>query len=118
MAKAYARKFTADQLGELNGFFATPTGQAYASEWMAAQADPEVMLAVAKAVPPMVLDFIDRAPKVAEKFDDLPKDRSLTDLSDAELKRSEEHTSELQSLMRISYAVFCLKNKKQKHLNT
>src|SRR3546814_3395355 len=28
--------------------------------------------------------------------------------------RSEEHTSELQSLMRNSYAVFCLKNKKQK----
>src|SRR3546814_8124721 len=28
--------------------------------------------------------------------------------------RSEEHTSELQSLMRISYAVFCLKKKKQK----
>src|SRR3546814_9585694 len=28
------------------------------------------------------------------------------------LRRSEEHTSELQSLMRISYAVFCLKNKK------
>src|SRR3546814_5384221 len=30
------------------------------------------------------------------------------------LLRSEEHTSELQSLMRISYAVFCLKKKKQK----
>src|SRR3546814_6010005 len=30
-------------------------------------------------------------------------------------KRSEEHTSELQSLMRISYAVFCLKKKKKKH---
>src|SRR3546814_1273709 len=29
-------------------------------------------------------------------------------------RRSEEHTSELQSLMRISYAVFCLKTKKQK----
>src|SRR3546814_10495734 len=29
-----------------------------------------------------------------------------------QIKRSEEHTSELQSLMRISYAVFCLKNKK------
>src|SRR3546814_5433833 len=29
--------------------------------------------------------------------------------------RSEEHTSELQSLMRISYAVFCLKKKKRKH---
>src|SRR3546814_3590955 len=33
--------------------------------------------------------------------------------------RSEEHTSELQSLMRISYAVFCLKKKKQskKHMS-
>src|SRR3546814_3817959 len=30
--------------------------------------------------------------------------------------RSEEHTSELQSLMRISYAVFCLKNKNITHL--
>src|SRR3546814_7469010 len=30
------------------------------------------------------------------------------------LARSEEHTSELQSLMRISYAVFCLKKKKSK----
>src|SRR3546814_1401617 len=32
--------------------------------------------------------------------------------------RSEEHTSELQSLMRISYAVFCLKKKKIKQDNT
>src|SRR3546814_3826850 len=32
----------------------------------------------------------------------------------AEGSRSEEHTSELQSLMRISYAVFCLKKKKTK----
>src|SRR3546814_5709745 len=32
-------------------------------------------------------------------------------------QRSEEHTSELQSLMRISYAVFCLKKKKQ-HITT
>src|SRR3546814_10106678 len=32
---------------------------------------------------------------------------------DQPLDRSEEHTSELQSLMRISYAVFCLKKKKQ-----
>src|SRR3546814_6905956 len=30
-------------------------------------------------------------------------------------RRSEEHTSELQSLMRISYAVFCLKTKKQQY---
>src|SRR3546814_5592437 len=34
------------------------------------------------------------------------------------LVRSEEHTSELQSLMRISYAVFCLKKKKQQSCRT
>src|SRR3546814_3721381 len=33
------------------------------------------------------------------------------------MDRSEEHTSELQSLMRISYAVFCLKKKKKKNNN-
>src|SRR3546814_10482520 len=33
--------------------------------------------------------------------------------ADPALLRSEEHTSELQSLMRISYAVFCLKKKKE-----
>src|SRR3546814_1923202 len=33
--------------------------------------------------------------------------------ADARILRSEEHTSELQSLMRISYAVFCLKKKKK-----
>src|SRR3546814_8359497 len=33
-------------------------------------------------------------------------------------RRSEEHTSELQSLMRISYAVFCLKKKKHRHERT
>src|SRR3546814_4963838 len=32
-------------------------------------------------------------------------------------RRSEEHTSELQSLMRISYAVFCLKKKKEQDAN-
>src|SRR3546814_3857837 len=35
-----------------------------------------------------------------------------------EITRSEEHTSELQSLMRISYAVFCLKKKKKKKQNS
>src|SRR3546814_4934303 len=36
-------------------------------------------------------------------------------VSDTRADRSEEHTSELQSLMRISYAVFCLKKKIQKN---
>src|SRR3546814_1254314 len=37
--------------------------------------------------------------------------------AEEEAERSEEHTSELQSLMRISYAVFCLKKKKQTNHN-
>src|SRR3546814_3345644 len=36
----------------------------------------------------------------------------------ADVVRSEEHTSELQSLMRISYAVFCLKKKNKQTYNT
>src|SRR3546814_4431335 len=43
-----------------------------------------------------------------------PRDaRRLSGREDAQPPRSEEHTSELQSLMRISYAVFCLKKKKK-----
>src|SRR3546814_9715849 len=43
----------------------------------------------------------------------LPMPAQLKPVPEAEDARSEEHTSELQSLMRISYAVFCLKKKIQ-----
>src|SRR3546814_8334778 len=45
--------------------------------------------------------------------DHRPRHRLLDFLRLAGKPRSEEHTSELQSLMRISYAVFCLKKKKK-----
>src|SRR3546814_9714468 len=38
---------------------------------------------------------------------------AVAEIAKASGRRSEEHTSELQSLMRNSYAVFCLKNKKK-----
>lgn len=95
MAKAYARKFTAAQLTDLNTFLATPTGTAYASEWMAVQADPEVMLAVLKAVPPLVTKFIDRGPEIEKDFKDLPKEKQLSDLNDKELAK-------LAKLMKVS----------------
>src|SRR3546814_3623527 len=41
----------------------------------------------------------------------LARNRSSSELRGRNMRRSEEHTSELQSLMRISYAVFCLKKK-------
>src|SRR3546814_2559305 len=57
------------------------------------------------------------APGIQEIGDKLTRDRAReremqAGLAILEHGRSEEHTSELQSLMRISYAVFCLKTKK------
>src|SRR3546814_9440694 len=49
-----------------------------------------------------------RRSKEISTRDALPEDRLIQSAQN----RSEEHTSELQSLMRISYAVFCLKNKR------
>src|SRR3546814_8878256 len=53
-------------------------------------------------------------PRVADHF---LTTRKIDMTINKALLRSEEHTSELQSLMRISYAVFCLKKKKQKQNN-
>src|SRR3546814_7811331 len=49
------------------------------------------------------------------KFVSKPLVGVIDDRVEALQLRSEEHTSELQSLMRISYAVFCLKKKKNTH---
>src|SRR3546814_8612043 len=51
-------------------------------------------------------------PSAAPSFRQVARASSMRLLSKRK-KRSEEHTSELQSLMRISYAVFCLKKKKK-----
>src|SRR3546814_6625141 len=63
--------------------------------------------------------------RVAEKSNSSPcitwrRTKSVTRASansGSSCGRTEEHTSELQSLMRISYAVFCLKKKKKTHTN-
>src|SRR3546814_1300783 len=47
---------------------------------------------------------------------DIVEGRMMENLARAHVLRSEEHTSELQSLMRISYAVFCLKKKYIQHV--
>src|SRR3546814_4548501 len=54
------------------------------------------------------------APAVARASEMTLMAASIRDIAAAAEARSEEHTSELQSLMRISYAVFCLKKKKKK----
>src|SRR3546814_6289690 len=56
-------------------------------------------------------------PKVPEQLPTLQVDEPtmsmIFEVNKSPFARSEEHTSELQSLMRISYAVFCLKKKKK-----
>src|SRR3546814_8263232 len=60
-------------------------------------------------------------PAVIAECIDLPEDEAVIELAAARtaaVRRSEEHTSELQALMRISYAVFCLKQKNTHSRNT
>src|SRR3546814_8714459 len=75
------------------------------------------------------IDLFDVNPAAVDRFDDLRahvdagnltarardqrrgRQADIAQAEDGDLLRSEEHTSELQSLMRISYAVFCLKKK-------
>src|SRR3546814_3633719 len=58
---------------------------------------------------------IERALRSAQHLYPLDIEILMLEQAIADQRRSEEHTSELQSLMRISYAVFCLK--KQTHSN-
>src|SRR3546814_3037288 len=65
-----------------------------------------------------LLDHFSTNPALVTEWRTLPerdRERKFSALAIRQaLDRSEEHTSELQSLMRISYAVFCLKKKKNK----
>ncbi len=85
LARAYARKFSVDQLNELNAFLATPTGSFYAAESFALQADPEVMQAVFSALPQMMEGFSDPGKGFEEKVAAIPPARKLSELSDKEL---------------------------------
>src|SRR3546814_6986818 len=68
---------------------------------------PPLVHAIPKPIDPSLKKGSRKAAKAEEEY---AKDRAFLFLSRfGECVRSEEHTSELQSLMRISYAVFCLK---------
>ena len=87
IARAYARKFSAAQLGEINMFFATPSGQAYAAESFAIQADPEVLSATFQALPVMMTKFMGSGPNLEAQMKALPQERKVAELGAPELKR-------------------------------
>src|SRR3546814_3476787 len=77
----------------------------------------EITMAVEQAQIRM-FDLAKRKHGITRKVLNLETGIAISTLRSYEEGRSEEHTSELQSLMRISYAVFCLKKKQQTHIHT
>src|SRR3546814_6828525 len=85
-------------------------------EWQPGDEAPSFLSAMTtRAVAPQLSCAITRTTEATHRVIRESLDRSplYTGMIGARGPRSEEHTSELQSLMRISYAVFCLKKKKQ-----
>ncbi|MDJ0979551.1 MAG: hypothetical protein QNI87_13570 [Erythrobacter sp.] len=87
LARAYAVRFTEDELAGLDAYFATPVGAKYAAESFLIYADPQVMAsmnemmpAVMEAMPAMMGDV----GAIAEKY---PKGRTFSDLSEEEQTR-------------------------------
>ncbi len=89
LARAYARRFDTAQLAELNAFFATPTGSAYASEPMLLFADPEVMGRMREVMPAMMKQMPRITKALTEATAHLPKPRKPEDLSPAEREELE-----------------------------
>jgi hypothetical protein len=64
LSRAYARKFTVEQLVEMRRFFATPAGGAFARESMLLSMDPEIMTAMAGLIPEAMKEM----PRVSQKL--------------------------------------------------
>ena len=89
-AEAYARRFDARQLGEINAFFSTPTGGAYAASIMTIQSDPVVMQRMMATLPKAMQAMSQSMPEAIKGAEaeaqaaGLPKQRHWKDLSPAE----------------------------------
>lgn len=90
LAKAYARRFDVAQLGELNSFFATPTGKAYAAESMIIMTDPEVMKKMQEIMPQVMKEMPMMMSKLTDATADLPARKKPEDLSPEDKERLAE----------------------------
>jgi hypothetical protein len=88
LAHAYANRFTPAQLADMNAFFDTPSGSAYAANAMLIQTDPEVIGQMTSALPRAMRTMMSQMPAIAKRVDaasaGLPKPRKWADLSPAE----------------------------------
>ena len=65
LTRSFARRYSVEQLGEMNAFFATPTGSAFARDYLMTFTDPEMMDAMQAFVPRMM----ERMPAIAAKVE-------------------------------------------------
>lgn len=90
LAKAYARRFDAKQLAELNAFFATPTGTIYASNSILIYTDPDVLNGMQGFIPVMMKRMPEIVKQMQAELEKFPKAKSYKDLTPAQRKRIEE----------------------------
>ena len=84
LAESYAGHFTTAQLGELNAFFSTPTGSAYAAQQLTMMNDPAVMARMQKIMPMIIKQMPTIAARVQAATASLPKPKTAADLTDAD----------------------------------
>lgn len=84
LARAYAVRFTQDELTDLNAYFSTPTGAKYAGESMLIFTDPQVMSAMNEMMPAMMSMMPNMMEEIAKASEQFPPARTYSDLSDEE----------------------------------
>lgn len=92
LARAYAQRFTAGQLADINAFFATPTGAVYASESMLVFTDPQAMAGSMEALPKVMEAMPVMMASMTAATAELPVERGFSDLSETERTRLAELT--------------------------
>jgi hypothetical protein len=87
LAEAYAKRFDAGQLSELERFFITPTGKLYAEQSMLVYSDPAVMKQMTAMMPDMMKQMPKMIGAMTDATKDLPKARKYADLTKDERAR-------------------------------
>ena len=84
LARAYAVRFTQEELADLDAYFSTPTGATYAGESMLIYTDPQVMASMNEMMPAMMSMMPTMMEEIAKASEQVPPARTFSDLSDAE----------------------------------
>jgi hypothetical protein len=92
MAQLYAINFNESELVDIDAFFSTPSGAAYARKSFTMASDPRMMGAMMQSMPEMMGSFAEMEADMAAAVADLPPARTFADLDAAQLARLSELT--------------------------